>query len=124
MVEVDPERFEEMVGAALDGPPAQFRRQISNVAVTVEHGRGPRGGLGLYEDIPATSRTTQYAGALPDRITIYQQAICAISPDPRQRSAGPSSTRSGTTSASTTPGWPNWAGNAATTPTGLDLAWA
>lgn len=78
VIDVAPERFEEMVGAALDGLPEQFRRQISNVAVTVEHGPGPRGLLGLYEGIPLTSRTTQYAGVLPDRITIYQRAICAI----------------------------------------------
>ena len=51
---------------------------MSNVAVTVEHDPGPPGLLGLYEGIPLTSRTTQYAGVLPDRITIYRQAICAI----------------------------------------------
>ena len=33
--------------------------------------------LGLYEGIPLTSRTTGYAGVLPDRITIYRLAICA-----------------------------------------------
>ena len=49
-----------------------------NVAVTVEHGPGPPGLLGLYQGIPLTSRTSQYAGVLPDRITIYRQAICAI----------------------------------------------
>ena len=52
---------------------------MSNVAVTVEHGRGPAGLLGLYQGIPLTRRTTSYAGVLPDRITIYRQAICAIS---------------------------------------------
>jgi predicted Zn-dependent protease with MMP-like domain len=78
VIDVEPERFEEMVGAALDGLPAELGRLMSNVAVTVEHGRGPRGLLGLYEGIPLTSRTTQYAGVLPDRITIYRQAICAI----------------------------------------------
>ena len=78
VIDVAPERFEEMVGAALDGLPEQFRRQISNVAVTVEHGPGPRGLLGLYQGVPLTSRTTQYAGVLPDRITIYRLAICAI----------------------------------------------
>lgn len=78
VVEVEPERFEEMVAAALDGLPAELGRLMSNVAVTVEHGPGPRGLLGLYEGIPLTSRTTQYAGVLPDRITIYRQAICAI----------------------------------------------
>ena len=78
MIDVEPERFEEMVAEALDGLPAELGRLMSNVAVTVEHGRGPRGLLGLYEGIPLTSRTTQYAGVLPDRITIYRQAICAI----------------------------------------------
>lgn len=78
MVEVEPGRFEEMVGASLDGLPEELGRLMSNVAVTVEHGRGPRGLLGLYEGIPLTSRTSQYSGVLPDRITIYRQAICAI----------------------------------------------
>ena len=31
--------------------------------------------LGLYQGIPLTSRTMGYAGVLPDRITIYQDAI-------------------------------------------------
>jgi predicted Zn-dependent protease with MMP-like domain len=78
VVDVEPERFEEMVVTALDGLPEEFGRLMSNVAVTVEHGRGPRGLLGLYQGIPLTSRTTQYSGVLPDRITIYRQAICAV----------------------------------------------
>jgi predicted Zn-dependent protease with MMP-like domain len=28
--------------------------------------------------VPLTSRTSQYAWVLPDRITIYRRAICAI----------------------------------------------
>jgi len=78
MIEVDPARFEEMVGEALDGLPEELGRLMSNVAVTVEHGPGPPGLLGLYEGIPLTSRTTGYAGVLPDRITIYRLAICAV----------------------------------------------
>jgi len=78
VIDVGPERFEEMVAAALDSLPEDLGRLISNVALTVEHGPGPPGLLGLYQGIPLTSRTTQYAGVLPDRITIYQQAICAI----------------------------------------------
>jgi predicted Zn-dependent protease with MMP-like domain len=78
VIEVDPERFEEMVASALDGLPEELGRLMSNVAVTVEHGAGPPGLLGLYEGVPLTSRTTGYAGVLPDRITIYRQAICAI----------------------------------------------
>ena len=75
---VEPARFEEMVAEALDGLPEDLGRLMRNVAVTVEHDPGPPGLLGLYEGIPLTSRTSQYAGVLPDRITIYRQAICAI----------------------------------------------
>jgi predicted Zn-dependent protease with MMP-like domain len=80
VITVEPDRFEEMVAAAMDGLPERFREQIRNVAILVEHDPGPPGLLGLYEGIPLTSRTaTQYSGALPDRITIYRRAICAIS---------------------------------------------
>jgi predicted Zn-dependent protease with MMP-like domain len=78
VIEVEPERFEDMVAAALDGLPAEFGRLMRNVAVTVEHGPGPPGLLGLYQGIPLTSRTTQYAGVLPERSTIDRLAICAI----------------------------------------------
>jgi predicted Zn-dependent protease with MMP-like domain len=78
VIEVEPGRFEEMVAAALDGLPAELGQMMTNVAVMVEHDLGPPGLLGLYEGVPLTSRTTQYAGFLPDRITIYRRAICAI----------------------------------------------
>jgi predicted Zn-dependent protease with MMP-like domain len=78
MIDVSPARFEEMVEAALDSLPEELGRLMSNVAVTVEHEPGPPGLLGLYEGIPLTSRTTGYAGVLPDRITIYRVAICAV----------------------------------------------
>ena len=78
MVEVDPERFEAMVSQALDGIPPELGELMSNVAVTVQHHRGPAGLLGLYQGVPLTRRSSFYAGALPDRITIYRQAICAV----------------------------------------------
>jgi predicted Zn-dependent protease with MMP-like domain len=78
VIDVDPGRFEEMVAEALDGLPEEFGRLLSNIAVTVEHGPGPAGLLGLYQGVPLTSRTSQYAGVLPDQITIYRLAICAI----------------------------------------------
>jgi predicted Zn-dependent protease with MMP-like domain len=79
LIRVAPERFEEMVGEALDSLPDDLGQLMRNVAVTVEHGPGPRGLLGLYQGIPLTSRTASgYAGVLPDRITIYRLAICAI----------------------------------------------
>ena len=66
-----------MVVTALDGLPEELGQLMRNVAVLVEHGQGPPGVLGLYEGIPLTSRSTMYSGVLPDRITIYHQAICA-----------------------------------------------
>jgi predicted Zn-dependent protease with MMP-like domain len=77
MVDVDPERFEEMVSEALDGIPQELGELMSNVAVTVQHDSGPAGLLGLYQGVPLTRRSSFYAGALPDRITIYRRAICA-----------------------------------------------
>lgn len=78
MIDVEPAQFEDMVASALDSLPGDLGRLMRNVAVTVEHGPGPPGLLGLYQGIPLTSRTSQYAGVLPDRITIYRRAICAI----------------------------------------------
>ena len=75
---VDLDTFRADQDAALDGLPEDLGRLMSNVAVTVEHRAGPPGLLGLYEGVPLTSRTTGYAGVLPDRITIYRQAICAL----------------------------------------------
>jgi predicted Zn-dependent protease with MMP-like domain len=78
VTDVERGRFEEMVVKALDGLPEELGRLMRNVAVTVEHDAGPPGLLGLYQGIPLTSRTSQYAGVLPDRITIYRPAICAV----------------------------------------------
>jgi predicted Zn-dependent protease with MMP-like domain len=78
MVRVERERFEQMVGEALDGLPPDLGRMMRNVAVTVDHDTAPNGLLGLYQGVPLTERTSQYAGVLPDHITIYRQAICQL----------------------------------------------
>ena len=78
MIQIEPARFDEMVERALDGLPEKFGEEMKNIAVTVEHQPGPPGLLGLYQGIPLTQRGSGYAGVLPDRITIYRLAICAI----------------------------------------------
>jgi predicted Zn-dependent protease with MMP-like domain len=78
VIEVEQEYFEEMVQTALDRLPGEFGRLMDNVVLIVEHRPGPPGLLGLYEGIPLTSRSTQYTMVVPDRITIYSQAICAM----------------------------------------------
>jgi predicted Zn-dependent protease with MMP-like domain len=75
-----PERFEELVGDALDSIPEDLGRLMDNVAVFVEP--RSRGGnlLGLYQGIPLTERSPMnYAGmVMPDRITIFRDPILAI----------------------------------------------
>ncbi len=73
-------QFEELVADALDGVPQQLADLIDNVVILVE-ADSPLGQplLGLYEGIPLTQRGTFYAGALPDRITIYRNPILSVS---------------------------------------------
>jgi predicted Zn-dependent protease with MMP-like domain len=65
--------FEELVSEALDDLPDDISKLMTNVAVTVED-EPPHGQplLGLYQGIPWGKRGPYYAGALPDKITIYR----------------------------------------------------
>jgi predicted Zn-dependent protease with MMP-like domain len=76
MIAVSQERFEEMVGDALDTLPPGLGRLMRNVAVVVEDGTDPHL-LGLYHGVPLTERTSYYSAVLPDKITIFRLAICA-----------------------------------------------
>ena len=78
MVVVEPARFEEMVGQALDGLPPRLGTLMRNVAVTVDNESRDLRLLGLYEGVPLTSRTSHYSAVMPDRITIFRHAICSI----------------------------------------------
>lgn len=72
-------RFEELVGDALDLIPGEFAAAMDNVVVLVED-RDPEQPslLGLYHGVALTERTSFYGGVLPDRITIYREAILDI----------------------------------------------
>jgi predicted Zn-dependent protease with MMP-like domain len=61
------------VAEALDSIPPGLTAAMDNVVVLVEdrHPEQPDL-LGLYEGIALTERTSDYAGVLPDRITIYR----------------------------------------------------
>ena len=78
MIEVPRERFEELVADALDSIPTQLGRYMDNVAVFVEDDPPHPDLLGLYQGVPLTKRSAGYAGAMPDRITIYRLAICEV----------------------------------------------
>jgi predicted Zn-dependent protease with MMP-like domain len=79
---VDRLRFEEATVEALDSLPAWVLERLENVEVIVED-RPPRDEpnlLGRYHGIPLTERR-DYAGVLPDTITLYMRTIERVSRD-------------------------------------------
>jgi len=74
------ERFEELVGEALDEVPADLLKVMSNVVILVEDlpPDGSLGLLGLYEGHALTDRGWDYAGVLPDRITIFRLPTLSV----------------------------------------------
>jgi predicted Zn-dependent protease with MMP-like domain len=80
VIDVPLAEFEDLVAEALDGIPRELAELVDNVVILVEDDPPPGEYLlGLYEGIPLTSRGWFYAGALPDRITIYRNPIVANS---------------------------------------------
>ena len=76
VIQVTREKFEELVGEALDLIPEELGRLMDNVVVLVED-FPPRGRnlLGLYYGVPLTERGHNYSGMLPDTIHIYRVPI-------------------------------------------------
>ena len=73
------ERFEELVGEALDEVPEELLGLMNNVVILVEEDSPPGESLlGLYEGHALTNRGWDYSGVLPDRITIYRRPILSI----------------------------------------------
>ncbi len=79
VVDVSRRRFEELVSDALDEVPEPLTRLMDNVVVLVEERDEHEPTLlGLYEGVALTERGHDYGGMLPDRITVYRQAILDI----------------------------------------------
>jgi predicted Zn-dependent protease with MMP-like domain len=96
VIDVTPERFDELVDEALEAIPPSLLRLVENVAVVVEEEptaaqREAHGGLllGLYEGVRLTDRSPMsYSGVMPDRITIFRanhRRVCANEEDLRSR---------------------------------------
>jgi predicted Zn-dependent protease with MMP-like domain len=79
------DRFDELVAEALDLIPSELAEAMDNVVVLVES-RNPDDPelLGLYEGIALTMRDSQYSGVLPDRITIYREALLDLCGDEQE----------------------------------------
>ena len=68
--------FEAIVEQAVAGLPAELADTISNVQIVIEEeNAGDPHLYGLYWGIPLTERTSGYAGALPDKISLYRRPL-------------------------------------------------
>jgi predicted Zn-dependent protease with MMP-like domain len=94
---MDRERFVKLVEEVLDALPVEFRKRIHNLAVLVEDrppkrwSRRTRGSvqkagsdqtdsvvLGIFQGVPATTRSVFDLSAGPDRIVLYQKNIESV----------------------------------------------
>ena len=75
---VDRETFDRLVDDGLERVPQGLLDMLDNVVIVTEDEHPDEPDLlGLYEGIPLTERDF-YAGALPDRISIYRLPLCAM----------------------------------------------
>ncbi len=84
MVSITSEEFEDAVSAALDAVPTPLMDMLDNVAFFVEEEPGqdqPDDLLGIYEGVPLTERDLGWAGALPDRITLFSGPLTRMCVD-------------------------------------------
>jgi len=83
MLEMDAERFEDLVGDELDALPDDMVDGLDNVVIQVED--RPEDGsldlLGLYDGVALTERGQYGFGEMPDRILIYREPLLAICAD-------------------------------------------
>lgn len=79
-VKMSRQRFEELVGEALDEVPEPLLKLMDNVVVLIED-EAPTDEpslLGLYEGYALTERGWDYSGVLPDRITIFRKPLLRL----------------------------------------------
>ena len=80
---MDAAEFELAVGDALDAVPPELMRLLDNVVFFVED-EAPADVpelLGVYDGTPLTERGDAWAGALPDRITIFRGPLTRMCED-------------------------------------------
>ncbi|HEY1827110.1 MAG TPA: metallopeptidase family protein [Acidimicrobiales bacterium] len=80
---VDVDAFEALVGDALATIPDKLRSEMDNVAIIIDDQSPPGRLYGLYEGVPLTKRGN-YAGANPDRITLFLATICQAANTPEE----------------------------------------
>ena len=95
MIEVTDQEFDALITRAMDELPQEYIKGLDNVAILyadepTEHQQKKQDRqhgnllLGLYEGIPLTQRGGTYTFVLPDKITLFKNAISLISHSPEQ----------------------------------------
>lgn len=95
MITVTDQEFDALISRAMDELPQDYIKGLDNVAIVYadepdEHqqkkSHADGGGLllGLYEGIPLTKRGAGYTFVLPDKITLFKNALSLISRTPEQ----------------------------------------
>ncbi|MEQ6901627.1 metallopeptidase family protein [Nocardioides sp. YIM 152588] len=83
-VQMDADRFDDLVDAALDQIPDELARLVTNVVVLVED-EPPEGEpddlLGLYDGVALTERDSATTMALPDRIFLFRGPLLDMCED-------------------------------------------
>lgn len=91
--EVTDEAFNALIARAMDELPQEYITGLQNVVITYadepdehqrQNSRLDHGDLllGLFEGIPRTERNSMAAYALPDKITLFKNAIAAVTSTP------------------------------------------
>ncbi|MBI2611212.1 metallopeptidase family protein [Candidatus Gottesmanbacteria bacterium] len=75
--------FEKLVKVALDELPDEFAKKLENIEIVIEEELSPPL-YGLYRGVPKTKRGSGYTFVLPDKITIFQKTIEAVSRTPEE----------------------------------------
>ncbi|WP_130840609.1 metallopeptidase family protein [Corynebacterium neomassiliense] len=77
MVEVTDEEFGELVDRGLGMIPLRLLDNLDNVAIVVEdRNEEDPDLLGLYHGVALTERSVEWPTYLPDKISIYKDALC------------------------------------------------
>ena len=77
---MEEKEFKKLVIEALKSLPLPFRKKLENVEIVIEDSMPSNLSnkeivLGLYRGIPLKKRSIWYNAVLPDKITIYKNAI-------------------------------------------------
>jgi predicted Zn-dependent protease with MMP-like domain len=77
---MDAAEFDDAVGDALDEVPVELMAMLDNVVFLVEDEPPPGDPdlLGVYDGTPLTDRGDGWAGALPDRITLFRGPLARM----------------------------------------------